>query len=103
MLVIEMVPREVAKTISQSLKIPVIGIGCGPDVDGQVLVSTDMWGTTRWPSSFFDPLGRCSKIANRLAAPIAKPSAWESTPAMKCAFISRRASGLDLGSISLRL
>ena len=44
MLVIEMVPREVAKTISEALDIAVIGIGSGPDTDGQVLVSTDMWG-----------------------------------------------------------
>lgn len=44
MLVIEMVPREVAKTISEALDIVVIGIGSGPDTDGQVLVSTDMWG-----------------------------------------------------------
>jgi 3-methyl-2-oxobutanoate hydroxymethyltransferase len=44
MLVIEMVPREVAKVITEQLSIPVIGIGCGPDTDGQVLVSTDMWG-----------------------------------------------------------
>ena len=44
MLVIEMVPREVAKVISNELDIPVIGIGSGPDCDGQVLVTTDMWG-----------------------------------------------------------
>lgn len=43
-LVLEMVPREVAYAIQLSLKIPVIGIGSGPDVDGQVLVITDMWG-----------------------------------------------------------
>jgi len=43
-LVLEMVPREVAKTITDMLSIPVLGIGSGPDTDGQVLVTTDMWG-----------------------------------------------------------
>ncbi|MCX7943201.1 MAG: 3-methyl-2-oxobutanoate hydroxymethyltransferase [Deltaproteobacteria bacterium] len=44
MLVLEMVPKEVASIISHRLKIPVIGIGAGPDCDGQVLVIHDMLG-----------------------------------------------------------
>ena len=43
-LVLEMVPSELAATISKTLKIPVIGIGAGPDCDGQVLVLHDMLG-----------------------------------------------------------
>lgn len=43
-LVLEKVPSYVAKEITQSLKIPVIGIGAGPYCDGQVLVSYDMLG-----------------------------------------------------------
>jgi 3-methyl-2-oxobutanoate hydroxymethyltransferase len=44
MLVLECVPAELAKEISKNLKIPVIGIGAGVDVDGQVLVLYDMLG-----------------------------------------------------------
>ncbi|MDX2191269.1 MAG: 3-methyl-2-oxobutanoate hydroxymethyltransferase [Bacteroidota bacterium] len=43
-LVLEKIPSTLAKTVAQKLKIPVIGIGAGPDVDGQVLVTHDMLG-----------------------------------------------------------
>lgn len=43
-MVIEGVKAEVAAVISKSVKIPVIGIGAGKDVDGQVLVFSDMLG-----------------------------------------------------------
>lgn len=43
-LVLECVPAILAKKISQALKIPTIGIGAGPDTDGQVLVLHDMLG-----------------------------------------------------------
>ncbi len=45
-LVLEKIPRDLAKLVSESLTIPVIGIGAGPDVDGQVLVLHDMLGMT---------------------------------------------------------
>jgi 3-methyl-2-oxobutanoate hydroxymethyltransferase len=44
MIVIELVPKEIARAISNSLKIPTIGIGAGPDCDGQVQVFHDMVG-----------------------------------------------------------
>jgi 3-methyl-2-oxobutanoate hydroxymethyltransferase len=46
-LVLEKIPAELAKKVAQSLSIPVIGIGAGADVDGQVLVSHDMLGLTQ--------------------------------------------------------
>lgn len=46
MLVLECVPAELAKLITESLDIPVIGIGAGVDCDGQVLVLYDMLGLT---------------------------------------------------------
>ena len=42
--VLECVPSELGKKITDSLSIPTIGIGAGPDVDGQVLVLQDMLG-----------------------------------------------------------
>jgi len=42
MLVLECVPAELAKRISQNVEMPVIGIGAGVDCDGQVLVLYDM-------------------------------------------------------------
>ena len=45
-IVLECIPRELAKNVSRSLKIPTIGIGAGSDCDGQVLVSYDMLGIT---------------------------------------------------------
>ncbi len=46
-LVLEKIPAQLAKRVSESLTIPVIGIGAGPDVDGQVLVTHDMLGITQ--------------------------------------------------------
>ena len=45
-LVLEKIPSKLAKKVAKSLKIPVIGIGAGSDVDGQVLVLHDMIGMT---------------------------------------------------------
>ncbi len=42
--VLELVPRELARLITSRLKIPTIGIGAGPYCDGQVLVINDMLG-----------------------------------------------------------
>ena len=45
-LVLEKIPASLAKKVSESISIPVIGIGAGPHVDGQVLVTHDMLGIT---------------------------------------------------------
>ncbi len=44
LLVLECVPTSVARRVSHALTIPTIGIGAGPDCDGQVLVLHDMLG-----------------------------------------------------------
>jgi 3-methyl-2-oxobutanoate hydroxymethyltransferase len=43
-IVLEKVTSEVASVITQNVNVPTIGIGCGPHVDGQVLVIHDMLG-----------------------------------------------------------
>jgi len=43
-LVLEKIPAALAKKISSSLSVPTIGIGAGPDCDGQILVTHDMLG-----------------------------------------------------------
>lgn len=40
----ECIPAPVAKLVTESLRVPTIGIGCGPDCTGQVLVYQDMLG-----------------------------------------------------------
>ena len=45
-IVLEKVPAKLAKEVAKSLSIPVIGIGAGNGVDGQVLVMHDMLGMT---------------------------------------------------------
>ena len=46
-LVLEKIPAQLAGQVAQNLRIPVIGIGAGGEVDGQVLVMQDMLGITR--------------------------------------------------------
>lgn len=46
-IVLEKIPSSLAKEVSTQLHIPIIGIGAGPHVDGQVLVSHDMLGITK--------------------------------------------------------
>jgi 3-methyl-2-oxobutanoate hydroxymethyltransferase len=46
-LVLEKIPSQLAKRVAEELTIPVIGIGAGPYVDGQVLVMHDMLGLNK--------------------------------------------------------
>jgi 3-methyl-2-oxobutanoate hydroxymethyltransferase len=46
-IVLEKIPAKLAAQVSSEIKIPIIGIGAGPGVDGQVLVLHDMLGITQ--------------------------------------------------------
>ncbi|WP_418607321.1 3-methyl-2-oxobutanoate hydroxymethyltransferase [Georgenia sp. SUBG003] len=63
--VLEMVPGPVAARVTEVLPIPTIGIGAGPEVDGQVLVWTDMAGMSSWSPRFARRFG---EVGAELAA-----------------------------------
>ena len=46
-IVLEKIPARLAKQVSENIDIPIIGIGAGPHVDGQVLVLHDLLGITK--------------------------------------------------------
>ena len=46
-LVLEKIPASLAKSVSESVEMPTIGIGAGPHTDGQVLVTHDLLGITK--------------------------------------------------------
>lgn len=52
-LVLEAVTNAIGRSVTSALSIPTIGIGAGPDTDGQVLVWHDMLGLTDGPSPRF--------------------------------------------------
>jgi 3-methyl-2-oxobutanoate hydroxymethyltransferase len=73
--VLEMVPGEVAKTITKELAIPTVGIGAGPDTDAQVLVWQDMAGlrtgrTPRFVKQYADLAGALSEATRQFAAEV---------------------------------
>ncbi|KIQ98249.1 3-methyl-2-oxobutanoate hydroxymethyltransferase [Lysobacter sp. A03] len=71
LLVLECVPSAVASTISAALDIPTIGIGAGPQCDGQVLVLHDMLGLAggqRRPKFVKDFLGEGGSVVGAMQA-----------------------------------
>ncbi|MEZ9575005.1 3-methyl-2-oxobutanoate hydroxymethyltransferase [Vibrio sp. 10N.261.55.F4] len=63
MLVLEHIPSSLGESITQEISIPTIGIGAGPDCDGQVLVINDALGFgNRWP-----PFSNSTPIATKLS------------------------------------
>jgi len=54
-IVLEMVEPQLAKRVTQAIKIPTIGIGSGPACDGQILVTHDLIGLSAWSPRFVKP------------------------------------------------
>jgi 3-methyl-2-oxobutanoate hydroxymethyltransferase len=70
LLVLECVPTRLAASVAAELRIPVIGIGAGPEVDGQVLVLYDVLGisTGRRPRFVHNFMDGCTSIDAALNA-----------------------------------
>jgi 3-methyl-2-oxobutanoate hydroxymethyltransferase len=69
-IVLELVTPPVAKEISETISIPTIGIGSGPDCDGQILVTPDLIGLFPWfTPRFVKPQANCAaEIKSAVAA-----------------------------------
>lgn len=67
-LVLEKIPAQLAKSITESVSIPTIGIGAGPHCDGQILVTPDMLGL----NTDFHPrfVRRYAELAENLSAAV---------------------------------
>jgi len=79
-LVLECVPADLAREITAALGIPTIGIGAGPDCDGQVLVLYDMLGITpgkkpRFVKDFMAGAGSVREAVAAFASQI-RSGAW---------------------------
>jgi 3-methyl-2-oxobutanoate hydroxymethyltransferase len=68
---LECVPNEVGKAVTRALEVPVIGIGAGPDVDGQILVLYDILDITQGRKPRF-----VRNFMAELDAPLAAVSAY---------------------------
>ncbi|MFB6280634.1 MAG: 3-methyl-2-oxobutanoate hydroxymethyltransferase [Haloferacaceae archaeon] len=67
-LVLEHVPANLARTITDDLSIPTIGIGAGPDTDGQVLVLSDVIGLSDRLPPFAEQFGDVAGEMERAVA-----------------------------------
>lgn len=70
LLLLECVPVSLAREITRAVSIPVIGIGAGPDTDGQILVSYDMLNLTpghkaRFVKNFMKQTGSAQEAVAR--------------------------------------
>lgn len=74
LLLLECVPRDLARRVAEQVSIPLIGIGAGPDCDAQVLVLYDLLGITsgKLPSFVKNFMAEAADIPGALAAYVAQ-------------------------------
>jgi 3-methyl-2-oxobutanoate hydroxymethyltransferase len=79
--VLEGMPADLAGEITRKLEIPTIGIGAGPDCDGQVLVLHDMLGLNDWTPSFVKQYADLGAAAAKAARAYVEDVAAQKFPA----------------------
>jgi 3-methyl-2-oxobutanoate hydroxymethyltransferase len=79
-IVLEGVPADLAGEITGLLSIPTIGIGAGPDCDGQVLVMHDLLGLSDWTPSFVKQYANLGSLASQAARRFAEEVADRKFP-----------------------
>jgi 3-methyl-2-oxobutanoate hydroxymethyltransferase len=70
--VLELVTPAVAREISQKISVPTIGIGAGPDCDGEILVVTDLLGTS--PGAIPRHVKKSARLSEQISAAVVE---WE--------------------------
>lgn len=85
-IVLEMVPSPLAHKITKVLSIPTIGIGAGPDTNGQVLVWTDMAGMSDWTPRFSHVFGEVGAVLRDTASAYAESVKARSFPTSENSF-----------------
>ena len=89
-IVLECIPAGLAKVVSQSLEIATIGIGAGPDCDGQVLVSHDLLGTfVRFTPRFVKKYANLAPLINEAVSSYVSEVNDGSFPAEQHSFASQ--------------
>lgn len=66
-IVLEMVPDDIATEVTQAISVPTIGIGAGPNTDGQVLVWADMAGMNEWTPRFVRRFAEVGQVLREAA------------------------------------
>ncbi len=93
-LVLECVPMDLAKEITESLSIPTIGIGAGPYCDGQILVLHDMLGLTQGHKpKFVKQYVNISQIIKDAVGNYISDVQNQSFPTEKYSFANRKSDG----------
>jgi 3-methyl-2-oxobutanoate hydroxymethyltransferase len=78
--VLEGMPVELAREVTELVSIPTIGIGAGVDCDGQVLVMHDLLGLSDWTPSFVKQYANLGSLASRAARSFAEDVAGGKFP-----------------------
>ena len=80
----EMIEPEVAAEIAKALRVPFIGIGCGPHCDGQILVTPDLLGLTMGNvPSFVEPFADLKKTVHGAFTAYAEAVRKRTYPSLK--------------------